>query len=105
MKKFWEKLKVRWGISSDWQVAIILLVFTLTGFSFLFISPYVDELLGLTDDDPFWLKAVVFIVVVLPLYNLLLLIWGTLLGQYKFFINFIIKFFGRLLFWKKKETD
>jgi hypothetical protein len=103
MKKFWEKLKVRWGISSDWQVAVILLVFTLTGFTFLFISPYIDELFGLSDDDPLWLKIVVFVLVTLPVYNVLLIIWGTILGQFKFFKNFIIKFFSRLLFIKAKK--
>ena len=101
MKKFWQKLKKRWGIESDWQVAIILLVFSITGFSFLFVSPWIEGLLGITDEDPFWLKAVVFIIVLLPLYNILLLIWGTLLGQFKFFKNFIIKFFRRILFIKK----
>ena len=104
MKKFWQKLKLRWEIESDWQVAIILLVFTLTGFSFLFIRPYIDELFGLSKEDPFWLKAIVFIVLVLPVYNLLLIIWGTLLGQNKFFKNFILKFFSRLLFIKKKKS-
>ena len=107
MKNFWQKLKKRWGIQSDWQVAIILLVFSLTGFTFLFISPYIDELFGLSDEDPLWLKILVFVVVTLPVYNVLLIIWGTLLGQYRFFKNFIIKFFSRILFLnrKKKQTD
>lgn len=103
MKNFWEKLKLRWDIESDWQVAIILLVFTLTGFSFLFVSPWVEGLLGIVEEDPFWLKALVFIIVLLPLYNILLLVWGTLLGQFKFFKNFIVKFFKRLLFIKSKK--
>jgi hypothetical protein len=103
MKNFWEKLKLRWGIESDWQVALILLVFALTGFSFLFISPWIEHLLGVSEDDPFWLKVVVFILIMLPVYNLLLLIWGTLLGQFKFFKNFIVKFFKRMLFIKDKK--
>ena len=103
MKKFWERLKKRWDIESDWQVAIILLVFSLTGFTFLFISPYIDDFLGLSDEEPFWLKALVFIIVTLPVYNVLLLIWGTIFGQFKFFKNFIIKFFSRLLFFKKQR--
>ena len=102
-KSFWQKLKKRWDIESDWQVAIILLVFSLTGFTFIFISPYIDELFGLSDDDPLWLKIVVFVVVTLPIYNVLLIIWGTLLGQYRFFKNFIIKFFSRILFIKSKR--
>ncbi len=107
MKKFWQKLKTRWDIESDFQVFMILLVFSLTGFSFLFINPLIDQLLGISEDDPFWLKAVVFVLIVLPVYNLLLIIWGTLLGQFTFFKNFIIKFFKRLLFIKdnKKRPD
>ncbi len=103
MKKFWQKLKKRWGIENDWQVAVILLVFTLTGFSFLFINPLIDRLLGLTEEDPFWIKVVVFIIITLPVYNILLIIWGTLLGQHKFFKNFIVRFFRRLLFIKPKK--
>jgi len=103
MKKFWQKLKKRWGIENDWQVAVILLVFTLTGFSFLFINPLIDRLLGLTEEDPFWIKAVVFVIITLPVYNILLIIWGTLLGQHKFFKNFIVRFFRRLLFIKSKK--
>ena len=103
MKNFWLKLKLRWGIESDWQVAIILLVFTLTGFSFLFVRPWIDMLFGLTEEDSFWLKALVFIIVLLPAYNILLLFWGTLLGQFKFFKKFIITFFTRLLFFRKAK--
>jgi len=103
MKNFWEKLKLRWGIESDWQVAIILLVFTLTGFSFLFVSPWIEYLLGVSEDDPLWLKALVFVLIMLPSYNILLIIWGTLLGQYTFFKNFIVKFLKRLLFIKGKK--
>ncbi|MCF6170032.1 MAG: hypothetical protein L3J66_03540 [Bacteroidales bacterium] len=103
MKKFWLKLKERWEIESDRQVALILTVFALTGFSFLFVSPYVEHLLGLTEEDPFWLKAVVFVVIMLPIYNLLLIAWGTLLGQFRFFRSFIIRFFKRLLFIKTKK--
>ncbi|MEJ2596157.1 MAG: prolipoprotein diacylglyceryl transferase [bacterium] len=104
MKNFWQKLKKRWGIENDWQVAIILLVFALTGFTFLYVRPWIDRLFGLSPEDAFWLKALVFIVILLPVYNILLIIWGTLLGQYKFFRNFIIKFFSRMLSIRKKKT-
>ncbi len=102
MKKFWQKLKLRWGIESDLQVAIILLVFTLTGFSFLYIQPWIDRLLGMGPDAPFWKKALVFVIVLLPLYNILLIVWGSTFGQYRFFKNFVIKFLSRLLPRKKK---
>jgi hypothetical protein len=103
MKKFWQKLKARWGIDNDWQVAVILLVFALTGFSFVYISPLIEGILGIKEEDPFWLKTLVFILILLPAYNILLIIWGTLLGQHLFFRNFIIRFFSRIFFIKKRK--
>jgi len=101
--KFWNNLKLRWGISSDIQVVIILLVFTLTGFSTLYVNKLIDTLIGVNAESPFWQRALVFLIIVLPVYNLLLLFWGTLLGQYKFFISFIKKFIRRILFIKNKK--
>jgi len=103
MKNLWEKLKKRWDIESNWQVAIILVAFSLTGFSTLYVHKLIDQLLGIDESSPFIYKLLVFIIIVLPVYNILLLIYGTLLGQYKFFKNFIIKFFKRLLFIKSKK--
>ena len=103
VKKYWQRLKSRWDIESDKQVAIILVAFTLTGFSTLYIHYLVDQLLGIEKDSPFIYKALVFIVIVLPVYNILLMIYGSLLGQYKFFKNFIIKFFSRIFFIKGKK--
>ena len=103
MKKFWQKLKLRWDIESDRQVAIILLAFTLTGFSTLYVHHLADELLGIEEKGPFIYKVLVFVVIVLPVYNILLLVYGSLLGQYKFFKNFIIKFFSRIFFLKGRK--
>ena len=103
MKKFWQKLKLRWDIESDRQVAIILLAFTLTGFSTLYVHHLADELLGIEEEGPFIYKVLVFVVIVLPVYNILLLVYGSLLGQYKFFKNFIIKFFSRIFFLKGRK--
>lgn len=102
MKKFWNKLKTRWGISSDLQVALILLVFTLTGFSTIYVNKLIDIFLGINEGSPLWQRIVVFLIIVLPVYNLLLLFWGTVLGQYKFFSNFIKNFLKRIFFIKKK---
>ncbi|NOX84898.1 MAG: prolipoprotein diacylglyceryl transferase [Chlorobi bacterium] len=96
-----EKLKKRWGISGTGQVLVILAVFAVTGFSFIYVNRFIDSLLGMTENTPFWLKALVFIVILLPVYNLLLLAWGTVFGQYRFFSNFIKRFFSRLFFRKK----
>lgn len=89
MKSIWQKLKTRWGISSNFQVAVILLVFALTGFSTLFSHNYIDGLLGIDDDTAFWIELLVFVLLILPVFNMFLIIWGTLLGQRKFIVKFI----------------
>lgn len=106
--KIIEFLKKRWGVTSLFQVAIIFLVFAITGMLSIYVSRFIFELLHLTKDDPFWLRAVVYIVTVLPAYQVILLTVGTLFGQHKFFKNFLRIMFSRFLFWKrpkKKNSD
>jgi len=101
MNNFFEKLKKRWGISGNIQVLIILTVFTVTGFSFVYVNKLIDGWLGMNAETPLWIKTGVFVVILLPVYNLLLLVWGTVFGQYKFFSRFIVRFFRRLIFRNK----
>lgn len=100
-------LKKRWGVTSAFQVAIIFLVFAITGMLSMYVSRFVFELFHLTKEDPFWLRAVVYIVTVLPAYQVILLTVGTIFGQYKFFKNFLKIMFSRFIFWKrpKKKTS
>lgn len=86
--KIWNKLKIRWGIDNNFQVLIILIAFSLAGPTTLYFHRKIDLFLGITDDSEFWKKLIVFIIVVLPLYNFFLFIYGSLLGQYKFFSRF-----------------
>ena len=101
--KVFNVLKERWGVSSAFDVGVILIVFAITGFLSLYVSKFVFESLNLTSDDPFWLRAVVYIFTVLPAYQVILFIVGTLLGQGKFVRSFLKMMFGRLMFWKKKK--
>lgn len=96
-------LKERWGVSTAFDVVVILIVFAITGFLSLFVSKFVFEALNLTSEDPFWLRAVVYIFTVLPAYQVILFIVGNLLGQGKFVRSFLKMMFGRLMFWKKKK--
>ena len=89
MKNIWQKIKTHWGITNDFQVAVILLVFALSGFSTLYVHNYVDYLLGIGEESAFWMKLLVFVLIVLPVFNSFLIVWGTLFRQQKFFIKFI----------------
>lgn len=95
--KYWKGFKRRWNIESDRQVAIILIVFTLTGTTTMFVHHEFNVWIGIDGPGNFWWKFLVFMILVLPLYNGLLLVYGTLLGQLEFFKFFIVKFFKSLL--------
>ena len=98
-----EFLKERWGLTSPFQVLIVLVVFAITGMLSIYVSRFIFEVLNLTKDDPFWLRAVVYIFTVLPAYQVILLVVGTIFGQHKFFKNFLKMMFGRMMFWKRKK--
>lgn len=99
-----DKLKTRWGIENTFQVFIILIVFACTGFTALYAREFVFSLLGVTDEFPFWQRALIWIVTILPLYNVFLYIYGIIFGQRKFFTWFLKKTFGRLIPGKKESA-
>lgn len=70
-----------------------------------YVSSYVFSVLGLTPDHSFWLRAFVYIITVIPAYQVILLIVGTLLGQHKFFKMFLKKMFSHFIFWKRDKKD
>lgn len=90
-----EKLKKRWGISSTWQVLIIIVVFGITGSSSVFIAKPVLEFLGMARvnfSSEFWWGGMSYytlrILLIFPLYQILLITYGWLFGQFKFFWEF-----------------
>lgn len=92
-----DRLKDRWKIQSTKQVIIILIVFACTGFSALYAKEFLFGWIGITKEDPFWYRSIIWIVTILPVYNLLLLVYGFLFGQSEFFWNFFKKTLGRLV--------
>jgi hypothetical protein len=92
-----EKLKKRWNIQSNFQVAVILIVFAITGSTIVYIKKIIFDFINITADTALWLKIPTYIVVILVVYNILLLIVGFLFGQFKFFLDFEKKFFSRFL--------
>ena len=99
-----EKLKQRWNIQSNFQVFIILLVFTITGSTTVYLKRMIFDWVGINAETPLVAKVIFYIVVILAVYNMLLLIIGFLFGQFRFFWEFEKKFFSRLLFRKKRAV-
>lgn len=77
------RLQQRWGLS-PWRVVAVLAAFSLAGSTTVLLKRPITGWL-LSPDTPPWQQWVIYLVVVVPLYHLLLLTYGALLGQYDFF--------------------
>lgn len=102
--KWIQKLQKRWQLNSTVQVVVVLLVFACTGFTVLFLKKPLFQLIQLEQFGKSWIGWVIYLIVILPLYNIILLIYGFIFGQFHFFWNFEKKFFARLLGRKKQGT-
>lgn len=95
--QIFKKLKAHWDIKSNWQIIVILFVFSLTGFTALFARRFIFPLLGIEASDPFWYKTIMWLITIFPIYNILLLTYGALFGQFKFFWRFFKKMMTRFV--------
>lgn len=89
------RLQDRWKVKSVFQVVIILIVFACTGFTVLLIKRplfaywFPEGEVPLTASIAYW-------ILILPVYNLFLLFYGFIFGQFRFFWDFEKRFFTRL---------
>ncbi|AWW30804.1 hypothetical protein DN752_12080 [Echinicola strongylocentroti] len=95
-KGFLKRLQQKWQLKSIWQVLLVLLAFACTGFTVLFIKQPIFDLLGVDmSSGGFW-KTVLYLLLILPLYQIMLLAYGFLFGQFSFFWEKEKKFFKRI---------
>ena len=96
------RLKERWGITSNFQLIVILFVFAITGSSSVYVAKPFLNLIGLqqtTFPSTWWGNTLYWtfrILLIFPFYQILLIIYGWLLGQFKFFWAFEKKMLVRL---------
>jgi hypothetical protein len=101
-KKVMKKLKERWEIDTNFEVVIILIVFAITGSSSVKIARPLLELIGFSraifpeDGIYTFLYWTTRILIIFPIYQFLLVLFGWLFGQFKFFWKFEKKMLGRL---------
>ena len=99
-----ERLKKRWNLGSAGQVIVVLLVFACTGFTVLFIKkPILLFLAG--EKGNTLLASVLYYILILPLYNVILLAYGFLFGQFNFFWEFEKRFLGRIFSSRHKPKN
>ena len=92
MKNF----KERWNIDSNLQLTIIIIVFAITGSSSVKLATPLTEFIGLSAETTNWLVYwTLNVLITFGLYQVLLVTFGTLFGQFKFFWSFEKKMLSR----------
>jgi hypothetical protein len=104
IKEIGDKIKLRWEIDSYWQMAVIFIVFGVTGSTSVKLAAPVLEILGITDDMSAWIYWPLRIIIIFPVYQILLIIFGWLFGQFDFFWKIEKKMFGRFGIKTKKSA-
>ena len=94
-----EKLKKRWGITSNIQIVLILIVFAINGSFAAWVAEPITNFIGLSKESiSDWIYWPLRILLIFPIYQITLPIVGFIFGQFKFFWNFEKKFLSRIGF-------
>ncbi len=97
-----KKLEGKWVTNYRWEIIAIFLVFAITGTSAMRIAKPLLYWFGFSRTlfpEGFlggFLYWMIRIIIILPIYQLLLIVFGTLLGQFKFFWAFEKKMLKRM---------
>ena len=99
---FLQRLQTKWKLDSLFQVVLVLVVFACTGFTILFIKNPILDFFGVEKGG--FVNTLLYLLLVLPLYQIFLLIYGFIFGQFRFFWEKEKQIFRRIggLFSKRK---
>ncbi len=95
MTRLTDKLKERWHVKDTFQVVVILVVFAFTGTTVALIARPLLHSIFTPLEVPTW-ATILYYVLILPIYNILLLMYGFIFGQFRFFWGFEKRFFKRI---------
>ncbi|WP_178985208.1 DUF6787 family protein [Winogradskyella helgolandensis] len=91
-----KKLEKKWVLDYKWEMIRVFMVFAFTGTSSLFVGRPIIKLIGITKENLnpilYWF---LFIIIGLIFYQILLVSFGWLFGQFKFFWEFEKKMLSR----------
>lgn len=103
------KLKERWGIKSNAEFIIILIVFSINGSLSAYLTKPILGSINITSEQLGWyFYWPIALILILPVYLLLIVIIGSLFGQSKFFVWFAkktLKGIGLGFLFKKKSDE
>ncbi|MBI5150312.1 MAG: hypothetical protein HZA28_06045 [Candidatus Omnitrophica bacterium] len=83
--KFLQGMKTKYNVQTTLELVKIMTVFSLAGMAIVWVRKPIFHALGVTAQTPFILKFLAWLAVVFPTYQINLLIFGFLFGQFSFF--------------------
>ena len=94
-----EKLKQHWGINSNFQIVLILIVFAINGSFAAWVAKPLSDFVGLSTETMHpWIYWPIRILLVFAVYQVTLPLVGFCFGQFTFFWNFTKKMLSRMGF-------
>ena len=92
-----EKIKKFLKVDSYFQLTIVLIVFSITGSLALLLSDYLLKIFDINKNnyDPIFFYLL-RIFLIFPIYQVLLIVIGTIFGEFNYFWKFEKKFLRRL---------
>ena len=92
-----KKLANKWVVTYRWEMIAIFIVFAITGSISAKLAQPVTEWIGLQKESVSgWIYWPVRILIILPIYQILLVVFGWLFGQFRFFWDFEKKMLKRM---------
>jgi hypothetical protein len=95
--KIFDRMKTRYGVGL-WGVIAILLAFSLAGMTVARVRQPILNFI-LPNNSPRWATWAIYPFILIPTYQVLLLAYGSVLGQFKFFWSRLKKTWRFLFGW------
>ncbi len=91
-----KKLEKKWLVVHRWELIRVFMVFAITGSSSLFVGRPIIKLMGITKENlNIYVYWFLYIIIGIVFYQILLVCFGWLFGQFKFFWEFEKKMIRR----------
>ena len=94
-----KKLERKWILEHRWEMIRVFIVFSITGSASVFIGKPIMAFIGITKDNlnttVYW---ILYVLVGIIFYQIMLVFFGWLFGQFKFFWEFEKKMLSRFGF-------
>lgn len=96
MKRIWNLWKEKWGVQTDRRMTWIFIIFAITGSSTVVVRKFLFSSLGI-DIQNATIAFIVKFVAIYFVYQCMLFVVGTIMGEHKFVKWFLLKMNARLI--------